>query len=65
MKNEKIYTESSIAGVYKLLSVDISKCIYQIENDLNEDIIKDADFIAPQLFEALVEGLKIKGYKEV
>lgn len=65
MKNEKIYTESSKAGVYKLLSVDTSKCTYKVETDLSEDILQDSDFIAPQLFEALIEGLKIKGYKEV
>lgn len=65
MKTENIYTEASKSGVYKRIKVDTNKCVYELTDNLKEEAIENADFIAPQLFEALVEGLKIKGFKEV
>jgi hypothetical protein len=67
MTKELIYTETTIAGEYTLLKVDTNKKVYELIDNLKEDKIDNemADFIAPDLFDALLIGLKAKGYKEV
>jgi hypothetical protein len=64
LKRELIYTETNVAGVYILIKVDTFKKVYKIENNLSQEQIDKvlADFIAPDLFEALLIGLKAKGY---
>jgi hypothetical protein len=66
MKREQLYTESENAGTYILLNVDTFNKLFQLKNNLSqEDIDKTfADFIAPDLFAALLIGLKEKGYSE-
>jgi hypothetical protein len=67
MKKEQIYTETNAAGEYTLLKVDTFKKEYELLDNLSEDKIEidSADFIAPDLFDALLIGLKTKKYRKI
>ena len=67
MKKEQIYTETNTAGVYNLLKVDTFKKEYQLYENIKENKINMelADFIALDLFEALILGLQAKNYKQI
>jgi hypothetical protein len=47
------------------IRVDTAKYTFEIESGLNEDDVEKqyADFVAPEIFAAIIMGLKAKGYK--
>ena len=67
MKREQIYTETNVAGEFTLLKVDTFKKEYEIIENIPEDNIdmELADFIAADLFDALLIGLQAKKYKRI
>lgn len=67
MKTENFYTETETAGELKMVCVDLGKQTYVIESGLDDRDVdcQYADFVAPEIFEAIILGLQAKGYKEI
>lgn len=65
--NELFYTETENVGSCNTLEVDIYEKTYKVcydvfEGDIDTDL---ADFIAPQIFDALIKGLDAEGYTKL
>jgi hypothetical protein len=66
MRTENFYTETMVPGTLKMICIDLANKSYVIktglvDGDFDLDLV---DFVANEIFEAIIIGLQTKGFIE-